>query len=74
VSAKLPCGDATQQERQFEILHPGEGEVFAERGRRYLPYLVLTIGCRKVGAAGWHSSTVVFDRAGDRWRAVEVGS
>lgn len=60
-------------QREFTILRPNDNPMFAERGRTGLPYLVLNIGCRSSSdpKPNWDSTTVVFDRVGAEWLAVE---
>jgi hypothetical protein len=72
---RLPCGGAgPQAQREITILRPGERPIFAERGRSGRPYLMWTIGCRPAASMSWHSSVVVFDRAGSEWAAVDLAS
>lgn len=65
--------EAQAGQREFTILRPNAYPLFAERGRTALPYLVLNIGCRSNSQPkpNWDSTTVVFDRVGAEWLAVE---
>ncbi|HZL74388.1 MAG TPA: hypothetical protein VFB83_03350 [Propionibacteriaceae bacterium] len=59
----------------FVLLDNGAGPVLVERGRTGQPYLVLKISCRPVNQVQPLSdgpNTVVFDRIGAEWVAVDV--